>query len=143
MSQNNLKTIKIFEAFSGIGSQYQALKNISKKLNIKPVSLGYIEWYIDAIVAYEIMHNKQREPEQKKTKEEMANILSQFSFSTDSKKAVLEKYFYRIKEEKLRQLFPYLKDFISFNNKTETQISLQDKGRERERERERAAILQH
>lgn len=50
------KEIKLFEAFAGIGSQYQALKNISqeKGWSIKPV--GMIEWFLPAIIAYQLIH---------------------------------------------------------------------------------------
>ena len=43
-----MKKIKLFEAFAGIGSQYKALKNISKdkKWDIEVVAI--VEWYVDA-----------------------------------------------------------------------------------------------
>lgn len=50
------KTIRLFEAFAGIGSQYKALKNISKikKWNIEHA--GMVEWYVDAIIGYINIH---------------------------------------------------------------------------------------
>lgn len=52
------KTIKLFEAFAGIGSQYKALVNISKKMNWKIEHAGIIEWFIPAIISYvELYYN--------------------------------------------------------------------------------------
>ncbi|MGL4742335.1 MAG: DNA (cytosine-5-)-methyltransferase [Sarcina sp.] len=44
---------KIVEAFSGIGSQAKALKNIGVDYEI----IGTIDWDISAIIAYDIIHN--------------------------------------------------------------------------------------
>ncbi|SGA02874.1 Uncharacterised protein [Mycoplasmopsis arginini] len=51
-----MKKIRLFEMFSGIGSQYKALKNLEKKLNFKTISLGACDFYIDAIISYMIIH---------------------------------------------------------------------------------------
>ena len=51
-----MKNIKLFEVFAGIGSQYKALKNISKKMKWKVEIVGIIEWFIPAICAYNKMH---------------------------------------------------------------------------------------
>ncbi|WP_322900805.1 hypothetical protein [Mycoplasmopsis felis] len=53
-----MNKITIFETFAGIGSQIKALKNISNKFNLKVESLGFVEWYLDAIISYEIINNK-------------------------------------------------------------------------------------
>ena len=60
IKRNETKQIKLFEVFAGIGSQYQALKDIanSKKWNIK--SVGIIEWFIPAIIAYQAIHYKRK-----------------------------------------------------------------------------------
>lgn len=50
------KEIKLFEAFAGIGAQYKALKNISKEKNWIIKTVGMIEWFIPAIVAYQLIH---------------------------------------------------------------------------------------
>lgn len=47
-----MKTINLFEAFSGIGSQHQALKNIGYDVNV----VGISDWFIDAIVSYAVNH---------------------------------------------------------------------------------------
>lgn len=53
-----MKEIKLFEVFAGIGSQHQALKNIATKQNWTIKSVGIVEWYRDAIVAYQAIHCK-------------------------------------------------------------------------------------
>lgn len=76
------KTIRLFEAFAGIGSQYKALKNIaeSKKWNIEHV--GMVEWYIDAIIGYVCIHGNNLKP----VKENLFN--DSITISNDSKKEI-------------------------------------------------------
>ena len=80
-SNSEIPTIKtkinLFEAFAGIGSQHMALKNIShsKKWEINVV--GIVEWFIDAIIAYEAIHNPPPPP-QKKKKKKKKKILNFF-----------------------------------------------------------------
>ncbi|WP_051449503.1 DNA (cytosine-5-)-methyltransferase N-terminal subunit [Mycoplasmopsis cricetuli] len=113
---DNIKTeIKLFEAFAGIGSQYQALKNIAKKYNFKITSLGIIEWYINAIVAYQVIHHKKISQENKLSQQEMCDFLKNASLSADSKKIVNDKYFLKMNLKKLKKIFPYLKNFIENN----------------------------
>lgn len=107
-----MKEIKLFETFAGIGSQYQALKNIAKTFDLNVVSLGAVEWYIDAIISYQIIHYGLKSPEKKLTTSQMSNILNKFVFSADSKKAIGHNYFNRISEKRLRAIFPYLKSFV-------------------------------
>ena len=45
--------LKVVEAFSGIGSQAEALKNIDVEYEISAI----IEWEVTALFAYDIMHN--------------------------------------------------------------------------------------
>ena len=75
-----INQIKIFEAFAGIGSQYLALKNIAPKKNWKIKSVGYIEWYVNAIIAYELLHN-----EFKEIKKETFGEIENVNISFDSK----------------------------------------------------------
>ena len=51
-----MKTFKIFETFAGIGSQYQALKNIKESKDWEIVNGGFVEWYIPAIIGYMQLH---------------------------------------------------------------------------------------
>ena len=75
--------LKIVEAFSGIGSQVQALKNIGAEFEIAAT----IEWDINAIYAYDIIHNGKQDlsgfPEC--SKEEAVARLIEYGVSTDGK----------------------------------------------------------
>ncbi len=51
------KTIRLFEAFAGIGSQFKALKNIAIEKDWTIESVGIIEWFIPAIIAYQAIHH--------------------------------------------------------------------------------------
>lgn len=50
------KTYNIVELFSGIGSQAAALKNLGVKIN----TVGTSEWDVHAIVAYDMIHGRNR-----------------------------------------------------------------------------------
>lgn len=56
MSIKSHKKIKLFEAFAGIGSQYKALKNIANEKGWEIESIGIIEWFVPAIIAYQAIH---------------------------------------------------------------------------------------
>lgn len=49
-------TVKLFEAFAGIGATYKALKNIADEMNWNIESVGIIEWFIPAIIGYQLIH---------------------------------------------------------------------------------------
>ena len=74
---------KIVEAFSGIGSQAKALNRIGVEYEI----VSTIEWDINAICAYDIIHNKERNDDFVKhfTKDELVSLLSNYSLSVDGK----------------------------------------------------------
>lgn len=75
---------KVIEAFSGIGSQVKALKNIGIEFEI----LATVDWDINAIIAYDIIHNGAPDLDKYKlkTKEELIEIVSQYTLSSDGKK---------------------------------------------------------
>ncbi|WP_427867465.1 DNA (cytosine-5-)-methyltransferase N-terminal subunit [Mycoplasmopsis arginini] len=129
-----MKKIRLFEMFSGIGSQYKALKNLEKKLKFKTISLGACDFYIDAIISYMIIHYGILEKEVKIPDEEQIEILSKNSFSSNSKIQVSRKYFSRISKEKLNAIFPYLNAFIN-NNYFRNVYNFSNDSWERERER--------
>ncbi|MDD3794021.1 MAG: DNA cytosine methyltransferase [Candidatus Gracilibacteria bacterium] len=87
------KKIVLFEAFSGIGSQHQALKNLGYKVNIAGIS----DWYTDAIIAYGVNHLRLKS--KSIDKKEVLLFLEKFSLSLDSKKRA--KYLGGLSEEKL------------------------------------------
>lgn len=84
------KKIKLFEAFAGIGSQYRALNNISKKKQWDIEVVGMIEWFIPAISAYIEIHDNNDFKEWKKQNKatSIKEELMKKNFSLDSKKPV-------------------------------------------------------
>nr|QWT28835.1 C-5 cytosine-specific DNA methylase [Mycoplasma anserisalpingitidis] len=106
-----MKEIKIYEFFSGMGSQLKALKNIATSNDICVKSVGACEWYINAIIAYLKIHYGELKPETELTKEQMIEILKNYSFSANSKTLVSETYFTR--NRKLSEIFPYLYAFVN------------------------------
>lgn len=73
----------LIELFSGIGSQYAALKNIGMEIEVKATC----EWDIHAFVAYDAIHNSPELPFDilKMTKEELLIKLSEYNLSNDGK----------------------------------------------------------
>lgn len=72
--------LKVVEAFSGIGAQKQALE----KLNIEHEIISTIEWDINAIYAYDIMHHNDNAPSDL-SKSEILERLSNVTLSPDGK----------------------------------------------------------
>ncbi|MFV8417971.1 DNA (cytosine-5-)-methyltransferase N-terminal subunit [Mycoplasma sp. VS299A] len=77
------------------------------------VPLGTIDWYIDAIISYQIIHYGLLKPETNYSHEQMACLLSQYTFSSDSKKPVSSSYFQKMNNEKLSKIFPYLYSYVN------------------------------
>ncbi len=76
-----MNKIRVFETFSGIGAQNKALKNSKLKYEIVATS----DWFIDAILAYDAIHCKNKKvivP----SYEEQLKYLENFTFSNDSVK---------------------------------------------------------
>lgn len=75
--------LKVVESFSGIGSQVKALKNIGLEHEI----IATIDWDINAIIAYDIIHNGKPIIEEYKTlsRDELLNILKKFKLSSNGK----------------------------------------------------------
>lgn len=74
---------KVIEAFSGIGSQAKALKNIGIDYEI----IATIDWDINAIIAYDIIHNGVPDLSSCKllTLDEIRNQLKKYTLSSDGK----------------------------------------------------------
>lgn len=100
---SNWRKIKLFEAFSWIGSQHQALKNLWIETEIVWIS----DWFISAIVSYWVTHLWIK-PE-KIDRKETIEFLSQFSLSSDSKKPI--KSLKSISEEHLSILEQVIKKY--------------------------------
>lgn len=82
------REIRLFEAFAGIGSQFQALKNISNEKNWTINSVGIIEWFIPAIIAYNAIHYTPN-------KIVDSSFLDKVTISSDSKKPVNDNWYIR------------------------------------------------
>lgn len=106
------KTITIFESFAGIGSQIKALNNISKLYNFKVKSVGIIEWYIKAIIAYQIINSTPLSLDKSTPIEIIYKNLSEIYFSSDSKKLRSTKYLKQIYNQ-LRNIYPYFLNFLN------------------------------
>ncbi|MDU5110576.1 MAG: DNA (cytosine-5-)-methyltransferase [Clostridium sp.] len=75
--------LRVVESFSGIGSQIKALKNIKVEHEI----LATIDWDINAIIAYDIIHYGPPvlDEYKKMTKDELVDILKDYTLSSDGK----------------------------------------------------------
>lgn len=75
--------LRVVESFSGIGSQVKALKNIGVEHEI----LATMDWDINAIIAYDIIHNGPPVLDEYKemTKDELVDILKNYTLSSDGK----------------------------------------------------------
>lgn len=78
--------LKVVESFSGIGSQAKALKNIGIEYQI----VATIDWDINAIIAYDIIHNGKPKLEKYSllTKEELIDKLKKYTLSSDGKQSL-------------------------------------------------------
>ena len=80
---------KVIETFSGIGSQAKALENIEIKHEI----LYTVDWDINAIIAYDLIHNGKPNLEKynKMNRNEIINKLKKYTLSMNGKKPATEK----------------------------------------------------
>lgn len=75
--------LRVVESFSGIGSQVKALKNIGVEHEI----VATIDWDINAIIAYDIIHHGKPEIQEYKlmNKEELIDRLKEYKLSNNGK----------------------------------------------------------
>ena len=94
--------LRVVEAFSGIGSQAKALEN----LYIDHEIVYTVDWDVNAIIAYDLIHNGKQNTSKfdNKTKEELLNILKQYTLSLDGKKPLEFKQLNKYNEKFLRCL---------------------------------------
>lgn len=100
MDKNSKKepTLKVFEAFAGIGAQASALERMG--INYKIV--GISEWFIDAIECYAAIHCDGVEIEMPTDIKEIDDYLSKFTFSATSVRPTKIK---RLTEDQRRDLY--------------------------------------
>ena len=94
--------LKVVESFSGIGSQVKALKNIGIEYEI----VATIDWDINAIIAYDMIHNGKPNLDRYSllTKEELINELKNYTLSIDGKQALPSIRLKRMKKIELEHL---------------------------------------
>ena len=80
---------KVIETFSGIGSQAKALERIGIKHKI----IHTVDWDINAIIAYDLIHNGKKDLEKynKLSYREIIKKLKKYTLSTNGKKPATEK----------------------------------------------------
>lgn len=78
------KKLRVFEAFAGIGAQHSALKRANLNFEI----VGISEWFINALLAYDAIHNDDNCDINIPSYEEQIKELSKFTFSKDSVNAI-------------------------------------------------------
>ena len=80
IEKKSKRTLRVFEAFAGIGAQHSALK----RANINFEIVGISEWFINALLTYDAIHNDEDENIKLPSYEEQIEELSRFTFSKDS-----------------------------------------------------------
>lgn len=94
--------LKVVETFSGIGSQAKALKNIGIDYEITCTA----DWDINAMIAYDLIHNGQQDLNMYKnmTKQDLIQSLSNYTLSLDGKKPATQKNIQDLNEEVLKRI---------------------------------------
>lgn len=93
------KTLRVFEAFSGIGAQYSALEKA--KLNFEIV--GISDWFIDALIGYDALHGKKRDLPKIPSRDQQIKYLNKFCFSKDSVNPI--KDIKRLSDDEIKKLY--------------------------------------
>ena len=79
-NKKHRKSLRVFEAFAGIGAQATALKRLNANYEV----VGISEWMVDAIICYDAIHHFGENAEIPPSYDEQMQYLSQFDFSRDS-----------------------------------------------------------
>lgn len=79
LAKQGKRRLKVFEAFAGIGAQATALE----RLNIDFEVVGISDWFVDAIICYDALHNNNEQIVMPDRKEQIKQ-LDEFQFSKDS-----------------------------------------------------------
>lgn len=114
-----MRKINIFESFAGIGAQTEATKNLLTNIelltelgivkeNIEFKNVGTSEWFIDAIISYDALHNGSQisfPKYDKLSKKVMLKFLLKYTLSKDSKNPCTKKEIMKFSFEKIRQIY--------------------------------------
>ncbi len=94
--------LKVLETFSGIGAQAKALE----KLNIEHRIVATADWDINAIIAYDLIHNGKQDLKayENASKEELVKKLGKYTLSPDGKSPYAEGCLSRVNIEILKCL---------------------------------------
>ena len=107
-----MNKINVFEAFAGIGAQRKALTKLIKGTKIKANFVGYAEWDIHAIIAYNKIHyNSKIIPSAywKKDKKKMIDYLKTKNLSSNTKTKVKANYWEKLNIFKLTDIYYHIK----------------------------------
>lgn len=115
--------LKIVETFSGIGAQAKALRNIGVEFEV----VNTVEWDINAICAYDIIHNgpQQLDKYLEMSKEELIKSLSKFQLSQNGKVPLEKKNLSRMRIETLRRILAAIersKNLVSITDVKESDL---------------------
>lgn len=102
--------MKIFEAFAGIGTQSLALKRIG----IDSEVVGLAEWFIEAILAYGILHGFDEEKYKTISKEKKLLYLEELSLSKDTHKPASN--IRNLEDDKINDLFAICKTYNNYGS---------------------------
>lgn len=99
--------LRVVEAFSGIGSQAKALERLGIEFKV----VNTVEWDIAACYAYDLIHNGEQDLAKYLdiSKDELLNILSGYSLSTDGKSPVNMRFLRTWPEDSLRRVLCAIK----------------------------------
>ena len=101
------ETLKVFEAFSGVGAQHMALRNLGLNYEI----VGTSDWDINATLSYNEIHSKSKiDFAEGVDIEDIEQYLLSISVSSDGKKPLTEKQIERYSDEKKRTVYNAFKN---------------------------------
>lgn len=98
--------LRVVEAFSGIGSQNKALSKLKKENVLDYKIINTIEWDINAIFAYDIIHNGPQDLSSYKniTRQQLISSLSALDLSLDGREPMTTAQLNRFNDEALASL---------------------------------------
>lgn len=103
-------TLRVFEAFSGVGSQRMALRNIGANFEVVATS----DWNFNSVLAYNAIHTENpKDFTINKTMEEIESYLYKINISADGKEPLTLKQIQRYNDKKKKDIY---NAFMNTNN---------------------------